>query len=265
MPVSTIACPICGTPAGGRYCEQCGAAVVPRSCDACHAPLSPAARFCHRCGVAVRGAPVPQGGPEARSRGGRAPWLIAGLLIIVLLGWIALKGINRNAPGAVPDMANAGNSAPDGAPPANAGAATPPDIGSMSPEERFNRLFDRVMRAASTGDTAGARQFLPMALMAYGMLDSVNADLRYHAAILQAEGGNYDAALALADTILATAPGHLFGYLTRAEVADRQGNAARAAAARKAFNAAVDRELARTDRPEYRDHRAVIDAYRAGQ
>ena len=42
-----------------------------------------------------------------------------------------------------------------------------------------------------------------MAILAYGLLDTVNADLRYHAAVLYAEPGSYPEALALADTILA--------------------------------------------------------------
>ena len=194
------------------------------------------------------------------ARGGRLPWLVAGILIIGGLAWIALKGINRNAPAAIPDMANVGSA---GASSAGASPGTPPDLASMSPVERFNRLYDRVMRAASSGNTGEARQFLPMALLAYGMLDSLNADLRYHAAVLHSGAGQFPEALALADTILASAPDHLFGFLVRAEVADRRNDATAKADARKAFDAVVDRELARTDRPEYREHKVVIDEYRA--
>jgi hypothetical protein len=163
-------------------------------------------------------------------------------------------------------MPNAGNAAPGaqgggGDEPA-APAGTPPDISSMSPAERFNRLFDRVMRAAAAGDSAQAKQFTPMALLAYGMLDSVNADLRYHAAVLYAESGQAAAALALADTILAQNPNHLFGYLVRGEVADRRGDAAAAAGARKDFTAHYQAEIGRADRPEYAEHKPVIDEYR---
>jgi hypothetical protein len=34
---------------------------------------------------------------------------------------------------------------------------------------------------------------------------------------------------------------------------------------RTAFDAVADRELARTDRPEYREHKAVIDEYRSSK
>ena len=194
------------------------------------------------------------------------PWLVAGFLVIAGLTYIAYIGINRNSPPEVARMANAGNAAPgasaeDGAGEAGAPAGTPPDISSMSPTERFNRLFDRVMRAASAGDTAQARQFTPMAILAYGMLDTVTADARYHAAVLYAESGQDAAALALADTILAQNPNHLFGYLVRGEVADRRRDAAAAAAARKEFIAHYQAEIGRADRPEYGEHRPVIDEY----
>lgn len=197
------------------------------------------------------------------------PWLVAGMLVIAGLTYIAFLGINRNSAPEVARMANAGNAAP-GAQQAEEGGAgepvtapggAPPDISSMSPAERFNRLYDRVMRAASSGDTAQAKQFTPMAILAYGMLDSVTADLRYHAAVLYAESGKYPQALALADTILAQNPDHLFGYLVRGEVADRTGDRAAAASARKDFLAHYTAEIARTDRLEYIEHKPVIDEY----
>ena len=187
--------------------------------------------------------------------------------MIAGLTYIAYLGINRNNPPEVARMPNAGNAAP-GASAGDAGeaepalpAGAPPDISSMSATERFNRLFDRVMRAASVGDSAQARQFTPMAILAYGMLDSVTADLRYHAAVLYAESGQDAAALALADTILAQNPNHLFGYLVRGEVADRRRDARAAAAARKDFMAHYQAEIGRADRPEYGEHKPVIDEY----
>jgi len=259
------ACPVCGTDAPGRFCDRCGAAVSPRNCAHCGASLSPIAKFCHRCGNAVSGTPGQPAPPTARES--RVPWLVAGMLVIAGLTYIAFLGINRNSPPEVSRMPNAGNAAPgvEGGGEGTGGAApagAPPDISSMSPAERFNRLYDRVMRAASAGDTAQAKQFAPMAILAYGMLDSVNADLQYHAAVLYAETGQDAAALALADTILARNPNHLFGYLVRGEVADRRRDAAAAAAARKDFTAHYQAEIGRVDRPEYAEHKPVIDEYR---
>ena len=39
-----------------------------------------------------------------------------------------------------------------------------PDISQMTPEERFDRLFNRIMQAAHQGDTVQIQRFLPMAL-----------------------------------------------------------------------------------------------------
>jgi hypothetical protein len=201
-------------------------------------------------------------------RESRTPWLVAGFLVIAGLTYIAYLGINRNSPPEVARMANAGNAVP-GATSGDADDAesgvptgTPPDISTMSAGERFNRLFDRVMRAAAAGDTAQARQFTPMAILAYGMLDTATADARYHAAVLYAESGQDAAALALADTILAQNPNHLFGYLVRGEVADRRRDARAAAAARRDFMAHYQAEIGRADRPEYGEHKPVIDEYR---
>ncbi len=260
------ACPICGAEAPGRFCDRCGAAIGPRTCSDCGAGLSPIAKFCHRCGKAVA---APAAAAAAAVRESRAPWLVAGMLVIAGLTYIAFLGVNRNNPPEVARMPNAGNAAPgavvaeeeagDAVP-----AGKPPDISAMSPAERFNRLYDRVMRAAAGGDSAQVKQFAPMAILAYGMLDTITADLQYHAAVLYAETGQDAAALALADTILAQNPNHLFGYLVRGEVADRRRDAAAAAAARKDFAAHYDAEIGRADRPEYADHKPVIDEYRNG-
>lgn len=240
--------------------------MVQRACVHCGAALSPIARFCHRCGQPAAGA-----GPASVSRrDARAPWFVAGILIIAGLSYIAFKGINRNSPPEIANMANAGNApagsrsggdADEGASDAGGGAA-PPDISRMSPAERFNRLFDKVMRAAASGDQATEKQFAPMAILAYGMLDTVTVDLRYHAAVLYAETGQDAAALALADTILAQNKNHLFGYLVRGEVADRRRDAAALAAAHRDFAAHYDAEITRKDRPEYQEHKPVIDEFR---
>jgi hypothetical protein len=135
---------------------------------------------------------------------------VAGAAVLIAVAALAFRlGGGRTA---TPVMANAGN----------AGATSPlstraPDISQMTPRERFDRLFDRVMGAAERGDSTTVTQFSPMALGAYDMLDQVDADARYHAAMIHLVNGGVDAALALADTIQRAAPNHLFGYLIRVE------------------------------------------------
>jgi hypothetical protein len=263
-----IACPSCGTAAQGRFCPSCGASLLPRACPRCATAVRATAKFCHRCGASVTGEPdVP--GPMVGATN-RTPWLVLGILLIAVISAITWTGINKNNPPAAPIMPNAGNAdGSAGAPFAGgggagqgAGGAGNVDIASMSPEERFNRLFDRVMRSMAAGDTAAAKQFAPMAVMAYGMLPQHNADLRLHVALVQLAEGNVPAARAVADTILAQSPDHLFGYIVRAEAARAAGDAAGERQAKADFSAKVAAETARADRPEYAEHQALIDEYR---
>jgi hypothetical protein len=184
----------------------------------------------------------------------RTAWIVAGVLCVILLGAIMLKVVRDASPPAVPDMANAGAaSAQEG--PGPAGPA--PDISQMSPRERFDRLFNRVMQAAEQGDTAQVVRFTPMALGAYAQLDSIDADARYHAAVLRLQGGDAAGAAALADTILLRDPGHLFGYLIRGTAAQFRGDSAAARQAARDFLAHYDAEE-RRGRVEYKEHEPMI-------
>jgi hypothetical protein len=132
----------------------------------------------------------------------------------------------------------------------------------MTPRERFDRLYNRVMRAAESGDTATVARFSPMAVMAYSQLDSVDADARYHAAVLQLHvRGDTAGALRLADSILSIQPHHLFGYLIRGTAARLAGDQHLLARAYADFLAAWDAE--KSSRPEYRDHQAMLDQFRS--
>jgi len=86
----------------------------------------------------------------------------------------------------------------------------------MSPKERANRLFDRVMTLAEAGKQDSVQFFLPMALGAYGQLPTLDADAHYDVGLLQLAGGDPVAALAEADTIQRAVPNHLFIYVLRA-------------------------------------------------
>src|SRR5512135_1250220 len=108
------------------------------NCHACGATLSPGARFCHKCGANTN--------PSSTATGWRAglPWGIAGLAVGALLAVVLMRGAGgaASATGTPP--------AGGGAPFAGGGAAAL-DISQMSPEERAQRLFDRVMRLQQEG------------------------------------------------------------------------------------------------------------------
>ncbi len=141
-------------------------------------------------------------------------WVLTGALgagVIALL----LIFLTRGAPAPAAEVAASAPFAGGAA----AGGEAPPDISNMSPRERFDRLYNRIMTAAENGDEATVTNFTPMALSAYTMLDTVDADARYHVALIKLHTGDIDGATALGDTILATTPGHLFGYIVLGTVA----------------------------------------------
>jgi hypothetical protein len=242
-------CPACGaTSAGGSFCNACGNPLGPRTCRSCAAVLSPKAQFCHRCGEAVAGV-IPR-------RSENLAWIVAGIAslgLIAAIVWFVARGA---APQPVtPDMANPGSIG-------GAGLGRAPDISNLTPQDRFDRLFDRVTRAASAGDTVQVAQFTPMALGAYAQLDSFTNDARFHAAMLRFNVGDFAGALALADTISASVPGHLFAAMIRGNVGTAQGNSAAVRQSYRDFLASYDREMA-ANRVEYLDHKPVVDEFRA--
>jgi hypothetical protein len=145
--------------------------------------------------------------------------------------------------------------------PTASGAGAPPDISNMSPRERFNRLYNRVMTAAQSGDEATVTRFTPMALMAYSQLDTIDADARYHAALIKVHTGDVNQSRALADTILQQTPGHLFGYIIRGTVARFRKDQAGLSRAYADFLKRYDIEM-KAARPEYAEHRTSIDDFR---
>ncbi len=202
------------------------------TCHACGAPLAATARFCHKCGAAVTTAGV---------TGWRAglPWGLAGAAVGALVAVVAMRGTGARSEGA----GSTEQSAPSS-------VLRPPDISQMSPEERANRLFNRVMMLAEGGKQDSVQFFLPMALSAYAQLPSLDADARYHVGLLQLAGGDANGALAQADTIRQSVPTHLFIYVLRAHAYQALGNVAQERRAYADFLHNEPAELARK-RPEY--------------
>ena len=216
----------------GGYCAACGARVT--------------GRFCGQCGTPVAGRP-------AVPRAFAAQWGAVGLavLTLVILGALILR--QPRVPAAGPGDPAAGS--------ATAGSA-PPDISGLSPRQRFDTLFNVVMRASENGDTARSARFAPMALMAYTQLADVDADARYHAAVIRLHvTGDSKPALLLADTIQANDPRHLFAFLIRGSAGQLAGDEAMVRRAARDFLSAWEREIA-SGKPEYQDHRIMLDQFR---
>jgi hypothetical protein len=244
-PVQASSCRSCGATMAGNYCSACGAPRDTGACAGCGAAISGPARFCWSCGRSLAQ-------PEERSSGERMPWLVAGAALAGLLATMLLL-LSRDAGPAAAAAAMASQ-------PAAAEAGAPPDISNLSPRERFDRLYNRVMRAEQSGDDATVARFTPMALLAFAQLDTLDADARYHAALLQLHAGDVVGPAAQADTILRQHPGHLFGYVILGTLARWTRDNRAMAKAYAGFREHVDAELA-AGRPEYEEHRTSIDQF----
>ena len=261
---STSRCPSCGAPASGRFCSSCGTALAGATCATCAASLTPGARFCHRCGT-------PAGAPSATPARGFAsalPWAVAALALVSLTALVVGQRFgargNPTAPATeVLDGANMQGATPIG-PPADAGSAPAgaapraPDISQLSPEQRAERLYDRIMTEHEAGREDAVRSFLPMARAAYEMIGPLNLDQRYDLGRLGEVGGDTALARAQADTILKARPTHLLGLILAARVARMEGSDARARALDARLLAAESAERSAA-LPEYLLHRNDID------
>jgi hypothetical protein len=229
-----MTCPACGAAAEGKFCSSCGATLTAQRCPACDAPVAAGARYCPLCGQSVG---------EARARNRALPWVIAGAMVMALSAAMLVR-LTRT---------------PDQRP-----AASPvaPDISNLSPRERADRLFNRVMTAVENRDTAQVNFFVPMALQSYRLLgERLDPDARYHLGLIEFVSRNYQGALAQADSITQASRGHLLANVLRSQIAAVQGNIAARDRAYRDFLAAYDREMG-SGKPEYTDHQRLLQQVR---
>jgi hypothetical protein len=261
MPSATTdktTCPNCSAPATGRFCSECGTALADAACSACRSLLSPGARFCHRCGTATGRTPpaAPRRAGEESATSSGLPWAVAAIALLALIALVAGQRFagSRAAP-AVPlgDAPFAG-----GAPASEVVRA--PDISNLSPRERADRLYDRVMRLSAEGKTDSIRFFAPMALSAYQTLGPLDADLRYDYGRVAEAAGAVEVARAQADTILRGDPTHLLGLVLGMRAAQLRGDTAAVRAYSRRLIAAEAAESAK-QRSEYQRHQGdILDA-----
>lgn len=222
----------------------------PRFCSDCGTTLNPGARFCHNCGAAIHGgARAASAAGAGVASGGTPKALLWGVPSIAVIAVIVLTAINQ----ARPDPNAAANTSLGG------GAMRAPDISSMSPAERADRLFNRVMQMASAGHEDSVAFFAPMALGAIEAMAPLDLHRRYDLGLVSLVSGDVTAATAQADTILAQRPTHLLGLILAARAADTRNPKSGSAFWRRLV-AAEASERAR-GLPEYTDHqREITDA-----
>ena len=230
-----MTCSACGaTVENGRFCSSCGASLSPSRCPSCDAEIAAGSRFCQSCGQAIGTA---AGGGKNRA----LPWVIAGATVAAVSAVLLVRM----------------TSSPDTSGPVAAASAAAPDISNMSPRERADRLFNRVMTAVEQGDTAQVRFFIPMALQSYQLMGDLDPDARYHLGLIQVVNHDLAGAQAQADSILRSAPGHLLGQVLQIQVATIRHDSAAIKRGYRNYLASYDKQIA-LKRPEYADHEQLL-------
>jgi hypothetical protein len=174
-------------------------------------------------------------------------WGVPAVAVVALIVLTAMQFGARGAPANAPAV------------PLGGGPMAAPDISSMSPEERADRLFNRVMRLSSEGKTDSAAFFGPMAVGAIEALAPLDAHRRYDLGLVALVMGDAAQARAQADTVLRQNPTHLLALSLAARAADARGDEAAAREFRRRLLAAEPTERARA-LPEYADHANDITA-----
>ncbi len=238
--------------AGAGFCAACGTAV------------SVGARFCHRCGTPVgQGLPITRAPAAAGGAASVLPWGIAFVALLALVAMVAGKNFGAAKGSGIDGSSNslptqAVDGAGVGAAPFAQGGGAPPDIANLSPSERANRLYSRIMVYAEGGKADSVAFFAPMAMASHEMLEGPTADERYHFGRI-AEVTNVPAvATAQADTILQATPNNLLGLLLAARAARMTGDNTAAKRFDQRLLKALEPELT-TRLPDYDMHRAEID------
>ena len=236
------ACPVCSSPASGRYCGNCGAPLAGATCSVCKGPLTPGSKFCHHCGNSSGPAQA------ASAKGSPLPWVVAALALLTMFAMLAGRGFNARAGSTLDAPSNALPQAgldDRGAPADAGGSPRAPDISSLSPQERADRLYNKVMLLYSQGKTDSVQFFAPMALQSYVMLGKLSNDQRYDMGRVGEVAGAIPLAKAQADSILLRSPAHLLGLILAARVATIEGDSAALRSFEKRLVAAEKTELAK--------------------
>jgi len=251
--MSTV-CPRCGEAASGKFCSNCGSSLGGAACPHCGGALTPGAQFCNHCGTSMSGgqaAPAPAGG------GSRLPWIMAGVALVAVMVLVLMQTASKS--GEVPAADGAPVAPFAGSAPAAGGMPSAAAIANMSPEEKADRLFNRVMMYSSEGKRDSAAIFAPMAFQSYEMIGTLDVHQRFDLGLIAVAVSDAARARAEADTILKKNPNDLLGLTLAIRAAELAKNDAARAGFEKRLIAAEPAER-KTTRQEYVDHGNDIDA-----
>jgi hypothetical protein len=191
------------------------------------------------------------------------PWVVAAIALVALIALVVGQRFGARDTGNtdVLDGANGQGTtvitAPDAAPAGVMPRA--PDISQLTPAQRAERLYDRIMRENESGHPENVRTFLPMATAAYDAIAPLNLDQRYDLGRIGEVAGDTTLARAQADSILRERPTHLLGLILGAKAARMVGNEPQARQFDARLLSVAPRERS-VQLPEYLLHKNDIDA-----
>jgi hypothetical protein len=188
------------------------------------------------------------------------PWAVALIALCALIALVAgprigaSRGSTLDAP--ITAIPQPGLDFP--APMGGAGGRAP-DISAMSPEERANRLYDRIMQLDGEGKTDSVQFIaLNMFIPQLRSMEPLDLHLRYDLGRVGVAAKTADVATAQADTILRGNPNHLLGLALAIQAARFRGDEPAAREFEQRLLAAEQTERAR-NLPEYTLHAKDID------
>jgi hypothetical protein len=187
------------------------------------------------------------------------PWIVASIALVALVALVAAQRFSAPTATRLDAPVNALPQAQLGEVPADQPMGRAPDISQLTPRERADRLFDRIMSLHERGRTDSVQFFAQMAIPAYQMLQPLDLDTRYDMGRIAELAGLAGFARAQADTILRADRNHLLGLVLAIRASRLAGNESAAAAFERRLVAAEPAER-RRDLVEYTRHRADIDA-----
>lgn len=176
------------------------------------------------------------------------PWALAALMLATIVAFYAGQRF-RGTDSALAEVS---------AMPSQRGIVPAPDISSLTPAQRAERLYDRVMAAAERGRNDSVRFFMPMAIGAYEALGDLSVDQRYDLGRLAEVAGDARLASAQADTILRGNQRHLLGLVLASRAARMRGDQR---AAKQYLDRLVSAQQSERSKqlPEYLVHQSDID------
>ncbi len=187
------------------------------------------------------------------------PWAVAAIALVAVIALVVGQRFGTR-PGAADDVSAESPAAPAIGPFAGGATGMPraPDISQLTPEQRAERLYDRIMTENEAGRADNVTAFMPMAVAAYEMLSPLTLDQRYDLGRLGEVGSDTALAKAQSDTILQQRPTHLLGLILGARTARAMGDEPHARQFEDRLLSVEARERSAA-LPEYLLHRNDID------